>query len=141
MDEPLNLIEMELRELQLRDDPGQPQVVLLAERAGARLLPIFIGYHEALALDMALHGVAYKRPMTHDLIGNILDGVGADLRHVLVDDLNEDTFYGKLAIRLASGVEELIDARPSDALVLAARRGAPIFAAESVLERAGRAPG
>lgn len=135
MDGELNLIEMELREVQMRDNMAESQVLVLAEKQGTREFPIFIGYNEALALDLSLHGYQNERPMTHDLIYNVIEGLGGELRHVMVDDLRNDTFFGKLAVKTASGTEELIDTRPSDAIVLAAKRGLRIYVAESVLAK------
>lgn len=134
MDSELNLIEMELAEVQLKDDLNGAQVIVLKEKNGQRQFPIFIGYVEAQALDLALHGWKNTRPMTHDLIYNILDGVGAELRRVIIDDLRDNTFFGKLVVRTPLGTEEMVDSRPSDAIVLAAKRGLRIFVAEHVLE-------
>ena len=72
--------------------------------------------------------------MTHDLVLNVIGGLSGKLRRVIVDDLKQDTFYGKLVVRTAAGTEELIDTRPSDAVVLAIKQRAPIFVAEHVLE-------
>lgn len=134
MDEEINLVEMELREIQMKDDAIGSQIIVLGEKNGTREFPIFIGYAEALALDLALHGYKSLRPMTHDLVYNVIEGLGAELLHVVVDDLRNDTFYGKLAVRTGSGESELIDTRPSDAIVLAAKRQLPIFVAEHVLD-------
>jgi bifunctional DNase/RNase len=138
MDGELNLIEVELREVQMREDAGGSQIIILGEKDGEREFPIFIGYTEALALDLALHGFNNPRPMTHDLILNVAVGLGAELRRVIVDDLRQDTFFGKLAFQTAAGTEELIDSRPSDAIVLATKRRVPIFVAEHVLEIVSR---
>jgi len=143
MDGELNLVEMELREIQrietnketeLKGEAIGSQVIVLGEIHGEREFPIFIGFAEALALDLALHGYKNQRPMTHDLICNVIDGLGAQMVRVIVDDLRQDTFFGKLVIRNALGKEELIDTRPSDAIVLATKRQAPIFVAEHVLD-------
>lgn len=135
MDGELNLVEMELREIQMKDDTIGSQIIVLGEKNGAREFPIFIGYAEALALDLALHGYKNIRPMTHDLIYNVVDGLGATMTHILVDDLRQDTFYGKLVLKTAQGSQEVIDTRPSDAIVLATKRQLPIFVAEHVLEQ------
>lgn len=141
MDGELNLVEMELREVQIKADPMSGfQVVVLGEKNGPREFPIFIGIPEALALDAALHKQKYPRPLTHDLIGNVIEGLHAKLVHVIVDDLRDDTFFGKLAVRTPMKTEELIDTRPSDAIVLATKHEVPIFVAEEVLEKAGRKP-
>lgn len=137
MDGELNLIEMELREVQLKNEAMGYQVIVLGEKEGEREFPILIGFSEATALDMALHGKQNPRPMTHDLVYNVIDGLGGDVRHIIVDDLSNDIFYAKLVVRTAAGHDELIDSRPSDAVVLAAKRRLPIFVAEHVVERAG----
>lgn len=130
-----NLVEMELREIQMKDDAIGSQIIVLGEKNGSREFPIFIGYAEALALDLALHGYKNIRPMTHDLIYNIVDGLGAEMERVVVDDLRQDTFFGKLVVRTKDGGREVIDSRPSDAIVLATKRQLPIFVAEHVLEQ------
>jgi bifunctional DNase/RNase len=135
MENELNLIEMELREIQMKDDAIGSQIIVLGEKNGTREFPIFIGYAEALALDLALHGYKNIRPMTHDLIYNIIDGLGAEMSHVVVDDLRQDTFFGKLVVKTVQGTQEVIDSRPSDAIVLATKRQLPIFVAEHVLDQ------
>jgi hypothetical protein len=140
MDGELNLIEMELREIQVKDDMIGPHIIVLGEKEGAREFPIYIGFAEILALDNALHGRQAERPLTHDLIMNVLQGLGAEIKRVIVDDLRHETFFGKLAVRSASGVEGLIDSRPSDALILACKCRLPIFVAEHVLEMVTRDP-
>ena len=135
MDEELNLVEMELREIQMKDDAIGSQIIVLGEKNGTREFPIFIGYTEALALDLALHGYKNIRPMTHDLIYNLIDGLGAEVQQVNVSDLRQDTFFGQLVLKTAQGELEVIDSRPSDAIVLATKRQVPIFVAEHVLEQ------
>ena len=138
--EEIELIEVELREIQASESSGAQILVLSEVNGQQRLFPIFIGFNEMEALDRALHGKTTARPMTHDLIINAIEGAGAKLVRVLVDDLQDDTFYGKLVIRLAEGTEAYIDSRPSDALVLAARKSVPVFVAEHVLDSIGQAP-
>jgi bifunctional DNase/RNase len=139
MDEELNLIEMELREVQIKADAlTGSQVVVLGEKNGPREFPIFIGFTEAIALDAAIHKQKPQRPLTHDLIGNVIHGLHGRLTHVIIDDLHDDIFFGKLAVRTPMDTEELIDSRPSDAIVLATKHEIPIFVAEEVLEKAAR---
>lgn len=138
MDSELNLIEVELREIQMKDDAIGSQIIVLGQKNSPREFPIFIGYAEALALDLALHGYKNQRPMTHDLILNVIHNLGAELRRIIIDDLKNDTFFGKLAVLTAAGTEDLIDSRPSDAIVLAAKCTLPIFVAEHVMEIATR---
>ncbi|KPL09409.1 hypothetical protein AMJ85_06675 [candidate division BRC1 bacterium SM23_51] len=132
------LIEMELREIQIVDDPTRHQVVVLAEKGGQRAFPIYIGLFEASAMDLAVHGQKAPRPMTHDLIYNVLDGVGARLVEVRVDELRSETFFGKLVLEKEDGEAVLIDSRPSDALILAAKNRLPVFVEEAVLDEVCR---
>lgn len=128
------LVEMELREIQIVDDPTRHQVVVLAEKGGERAFPIYIGLFEASAMDLAVHGQKAPRPMTHDLVYNILEEVGARLVEVRVDELRNETFFGKLVVEKENGEVVLVDSRPSDALVLAAKRRLPVFVEEAVLD-------
>lgn len=129
------LVEMELREIQISEADSH-QIILLGEKEGERIFPIFIGFFEAAAMDHAVRGVKTPRPMTHDLICNILEGLGATLKRILVDELREDTFHGKLVLETEDGREVIVDTRPSDAIVLACKYGAPIFVASQVLDEA-----
>lgn len=132
------LVEAELREIQIVDDPTRQQIVVLAEKNGNRAFPIYIGLFEALAMDQAVHRRKAPRPMTHDLIYNVLDGLGARLVEVRVDELRSETFFGKLVVEKENGETVLIDTRPSDALVLAAKRNVPVFVEEAVLDEVCR---
>jgi uncharacterized protein len=111
-------------------------VVILKEVGRDRYLPIWIGPWEANAIAMRLQGVAPERPLTHDLFASTLAELGATVRDVVIADLAEETFHALLTLEAGGAVHE-IDARPSDALALAIRVGAPVFAVEEVLERAG----
>ncbi len=137
--ENIELVEVGLREIQLTEGPGA-QIMILSEVDGERQFPIFIGFSEMDALDRAIHGKSVPRPMTHDLIINVIEATGAELRRVIVDDLREDTFFAKLGLTLTDGTEALVDARPSDALVLAARKSVPIFVASHILDGIGHDP-
>jgi len=132
------LVEMELREIQISENPSGHQIIILGEKGGRRTFPIYIGFYEAYAMDIAVRGIHTPRPMTHDLIYNIIDGLELSMNRVLVDKLENDTFFGKLAIENGQGKEILIDSRPSDAIVLAAKRQLPIFVAEDVLNEVCR---
>jgi hypothetical protein len=132
------LVEMELREIQIVDDPTRHQVIVLAEKNGRRAFPIYIGLFEASAMDLAVHGQKAPRPMTHDLIYNVLEGLGAELVEVRVDELRNETFFGKLVVQKDDGEAMLIDSRPSDALILAAKRNLPIFVEDTVLDEVCR---
>jgi hypothetical protein len=129
---------MELREIQIVDDPTRHQVIVLAEKNGQRAFPIYIGLFEASAMDLAVHGQKAPRPMTHDLIYNLLEGLGAQLVEVRVDELRNETFFGKLVVQKEDGDTILIDSRPSDALILAAKSNLPIFVEDTVLDEVCR---
>jgi uncharacterized protein len=118
------------------EEPGPVRVVLLRERTGERVLPIWIGTPEAEALAFALGGEPPPRPLPYDLTGRLLDAAGAGIERVTISRLAEKTFYAVVTVRASAGTSEL-DARPSDALNLAVRLGAPIFVGEDVLEQAG----
>ncbi|HEX79239.1 MAG TPA: bifunctional nuclease family protein [Dehalococcoidia bacterium] len=111
-------------------------VVLLREKGAERYLPIFIGPAEAKAILIKLKGESVPRPMTHDLLHSIVDTLGATIDSIVVSDLKSDIFYAKIIMNIDGGQTE-VDARPSDALALAIRMDAPIFADESVLDKAG----
>jgi hypothetical protein len=132
------LVEMELREIQIVDDPARHQVVVLGEKNGSRAFPIYIGLFEASAMDLAVHGQKAPRPMTHDLILNVLESVGAQLLEIRVDELRNETFFGKLVVQKEDGEVVLVDSRPSDALILAAKGNLPVFVEDSVLEKVCR---
>ncbi len=111
-------------------------VVLLKEKAAERFLPIFIGPAEAKAILIKLKGESVPRPLTHDLLQKVLVTLGATVDSIIISDLKSDIFYAKIILNIDGGQEE-IDARPSDALALAIRMETPIFAEDSVLEKAG----
>ncbi len=112
------------------------RVLILREKEAERFLVIWIGPSEAEAIAMKLGEAQPPRPMTHDLLRSIIDSLGAQVRHILVNDISNDTFYARIVLD-ANGREIEIDSRVSDAVALAVRAQVPIFADESVLERAG----
>ena len=117
--------------------PSNTPIVLLREMSeSGRLLPIFIGTPEATAIAIALDGVATPRPMTHDLLRDVLDELSADLERVVVTELRDKTYYAELHLR-SDGGRSVLSSRPSDAIALAARTGTPIFAEEAVIQEAG----
>jgi len=111
-------------------------VVILKEVGGDRYLPIWIGPWEASAIAMRLQGVSPERPLTHDLFVATLREVGATVREVVIVDLADETFHARIRLEAAGATHE-IDARPSDALALVLRVGAPVFVAAAVMDRAG----
>jgi bifunctional DNase/RNase len=112
------------------------RVVILKEKEAERYLLIWIGPTEAEAIAMRLGDVSPPRPQTHDLLRSVIDAVGAHVTHVLVNDLNNDTFYARIILE-QNGQTVEIDSRTSDAIALAVRAQVPIYAEESVLDRAG----
>ena len=110
-------------------------VVILKETGRERYLPIWIGPWEASAIAMRLQGLTPERPLTHDLFANALEALDATIARVVISDLANETFHARLYV-VRDGHEGEIDARPSDALALAVRVGAPIFAMPSVLDQA-----
>ncbi len=112
------------------------RVVILKEKDSDRYLPIWIGPAEADAIAVKLQDLTVPRPLTHDLLRTIIDDLGGSVQHILVSDLQKDTFYAKIVIQVNGDVRE-VDSRPSDAMALAVRTQVPIFADESVMEKAG----
>jgi uncharacterized protein len=130
------MVEMELVAVRI-ELPGNTPVVILREITGPnRLLPIFIGQPEATAIAFTIDGVITPRPMTHDLMKNLLDELGASVGRVVITELSEGTFYAEIHLQLGDATYQ-VSSRPSDALALALRVACPIFAEESVLEEAG----
>jgi hypothetical protein len=112
------------------------RVVLLKEVDGERFLPIWIGQYESEAIAMRLQGASVPRPLTHDLLANVVGEMGGTIRYVVVNDLNNNTFFARIAVE-RNGDVQLIDSRPSDAIAIAVRAEVPIYAEEMILEKAG----
>jgi len=112
---------------------GKQPIILLKTADANKFLPIWIGHQEAAAILMKLQGTDLPRPMTHDLMTSILDEVHAEVLKVTVTELRENTFYALLTLKLDSGEIE-VDSRPSDALALAVRTNAPIYAEDRLIE-------
>jgi bifunctional DNase/RNase len=119
--------------------PANAPIVLLREATGDhRVLPIYIGTNEAAAIAYALENVPVPRPMTHDLLRDILEELGAEPRRIVVTELREHTFYAEIELVIGKATHR-VSSRPSDAIALAARTGTPIYAEEQVLAVAGQA--
>ena len=112
---------------------GKQPIVLLKTADGNKFLPIWIGHPEAAAILMKLQGASTPRPMTHDLVTEMLSQLDAQVVRITVTELKENTFYASITVQ-QNGSEIEIDSRPSDAIALAVRAEAPIFAAEEVIE-------
>jgi bifunctional DNase/RNase len=115
------------------DMVGKQPIVLLKTADGNKFLPIWIGHPEAAAILMKLQGASTPRPMTHDLVTEMLAQLEARVVRIAVTELRENTFYALITV-VVNGSELEIDSRPSDAIALAVRADAPIFAADSVIE-------
>ncbi len=118
---------------------SQHRIVVLKEREGDRHLAIWIGPYEADAITIALQGIRVVRPLTHDLLRNMIETLGATVSYIVVNDLRDDTFYAHIVLDV-NGQEIEVDSRPSDAIALAVRVNAPIYVAEHVMEQAGIVP-
>ena len=112
---------------------GKQPIVLLKTAEGNKFLPIWIGHPEAAAILMKLQGASTPRPMTHDLVTEMLGELNAQVVRITVTELRESTFYAQITVQL-DGSEIEVDSRPSDAIALAIRADAPIFAADDVIE-------
>jgi uncharacterized protein len=129
------MVEMHLSAVRV-ELPTNVPILLLQEATGDRTLPIYIGRPEAEAIAGALQGVVTKRPMTHDLMRDILTETGVVLDHVVITELKDQTFYAELRLR-RGGTNYVVSARPSDAIALAIRAGATIYAEEALLDAEG----
>ncbi len=125
------MIELLVSRLGL-DSATNSYVVVLQERGGTRLLPIWIGQPEAESIVRHMHSVKNARPLTHDLVRNLILGMGAQLRRVQITRVEKSTYYAELHIQRGDTLVH-IDARPSDSIAIALRLAAPIFAAEELL--------
>jgi uncharacterized protein len=116
------------------DTRNMQPVVILKEKSGERELYIWIGPVEAMALQRAMNKEVFQRPLTHELLRNVLEKVGVNIEHIEIDDLRDHTYYATLYLKGADSKLITIDARPSDSLVLATWTGVPIFVSEKVIE-------
>jgi uncharacterized protein len=132
---PSPFIEMEVRGVRL-DTIGQNPVVLLADKGGKKALPIWIGLLEANAIDKELKNITSPRPMTHDLLHSILTQVQVKVKEVKIVDLRDHTYYATLFLKLNKEVIE-VDARPSDAIILALKSKIPILVSAKILDEQG----
>ena len=127
-------IEMTIKGLMVDPITNMP-IIILRDEEGQRVLPIWVGIFEANAIALQIENIATPRPMTHDLLRNVIHDLKAAVQKVVVCDLKENTFYALIYVTVA-GESVAIDARPSDAIALALRTRAPIFVEESVIDNA-----
>ena len=129
------MIQVELATI-IIDEKNHDQAVVLREKGGTRQIPIVIGYLEATSIQMKIAGIEAPRPMTHDLLVSVIDSLEAQVLAVLIDDLQEGTFFAKLKLKNKLGQAVIIDCRPSDGIALAVRLKVPIYVEEKVLQQA-----
>jgi bifunctional DNase/RNase len=127
-------IEMSIKGLMVDPITNMP-IVILRDKAGQKVLPIWVGIFEANAIALQIENVATPRPMTHDLLRNVIEDLKASVQKIVVSDLQDNTFYALIYLLLEGGVVA-IDARPSDAIALALRTRAPIYVEEAVIDNA-----
>jgi bifunctional DNase/RNase len=118
---------------------SQNRIVVLKEEDGERFLPIWIGPFEADAITLQLQGMEVHRPLTHDLLKSVIETLGAEVLHILINGLEKNTYFARIVLE-ADGDRVEIDSRPSDAIALAVRVSAPIYVAEEVMDQAGLQP-
>ena len=118
------------------DTLSKSHVVFLKEMDGERVLPIWIGPNEAFAIAMGLQHTKTERPLTHDLIKNVVEGLNAKVIKVVVNNIRDNTYYARIYLNGKNSITE-IDARPSDSIAIAVRSSTPIYVAEQVLEKGG----
>ena len=127
-------VHMELKRIIINEVHDQ-QVVMLREVDGDRSFPIVIGIFEATSIDRRVRGVQSPRPLTHDLLTNVIDHLGGDLQDIFISDLREHTYFAKLRIKKDGELVE-VDCRPSDAIAVAVTARVPIFVSEEVISEA-----
>src|SRR5918911_5631995 len=129
-------IEVKIRGLMMDPSSGTP-IIILKEVHGDTMLPIWVGAYEANAIALEIEKIAPQRPMTHDLLRNLIVEMGARVERVVVTELRDNTFFAVIEMRNSEGDPLMLDARPSDAIALALRADCPIFVNEEVI-RASR---
>ena len=127
-------IEMTIKGLMVDPITNMP-IIILRDKEGDKVLPIWVGMFEANAIALQIENISTPRPMTHDLLRNVIHDLKATVRKIVVCDLQENTFYALIYLSLG-GETVAIDARPSDAIALALRTRAPIFVEETVIDHA-----
>ncbi len=129
-------LEAELSRIIINEMSDQ-QVIVLKERHGERSFPIVIGIVEIFAIDRRLKGIEPARPMTHDLLANVIENLGASIEKIVISDLQQHVFYARIHLNLDGRIIE-IDSRPSDAIALGVATEAPIYVADHVFEQAAQ---
>jgi hypothetical protein len=135
----LDKVEVEILGLSSSPSTGGAYALLLKEVYGPRRLPIIIGAFEAQSIALEMEGIKPPRPLTHDLLKNLIDNLGATITEVVIDELKENTFYAKINLEVST-MNNQIDSRPSDAIALAVRSEAPLYVAEEIMKVASFIP-
>ena len=128
---------MELVGVRIEVPANTPMLLLQESEGDRRLLPIYIGHPEASSIHIALEGIEPPRPLTHDLLLDTVEALGAEIDRVVITEVRDHTFYAELHVTVGDD-EQIVSARPSDAVALAVRRNADIFASEELLDEAGQ---
>ncbi len=128
-------IQVDILGLSTSPSSGGAYALILREVNGLRRLPIIIGAFEAQSIALEMEGIKPPRPLTHDLLKNVMDSLGASLNDVYINELKDGTFYAKLSLD-----NQEVDSRPSDAIALAVRYGVPIYVSDKVMDEAGFVP-
>lgn len=129
------MIQVELTKI-IIDEKRQDQIIVLKEKDGDRQFPIVIGFVEASSIKIKLSGMIPPRPMTHDLVLLLIEGFGARLEMLVIDDMIDNTFHAKLHLMDLSEKKIIVDCRPSDGISVAVRAGCPIFVKDEVISKA-----
>ena len=127
-------IEVELSRIVINEQ-SDSQLIVLKEKDGDRSIPIVIGIVEIFAIDRRLKGIEPQRPLTHDLLANVIEALDARIDRIVVNDLREHTFYAQIHLQ-HEGRRVIVDSRPSDAIAVGVAQNAPIFVADHVLDQA-----
>src|SRR5918998_3971148 len=126
-------IEVKIRGLMMDPSSGTP-IIILKDINSDTMLPIWVGAYEANAIALEIEKIAPQRPMTHDLLRNLIVEMGASVERVVVTELRDNTFFAVIEMRNQSGASMLLDSRPSDAIALALRADCPIYVSEEVIQ-------
>ena len=129
------MIQVELTKI-IIDEKRQDQIIVLKEKSGERQIPIIIGFMEASAIKMKISGIEVPRPLTHDLLVNVISAMDAQVTRLIIDKLETNTFFAKIEIKRPGAEARPVDCRPSDGIAVAVRVKCPIFVDEDVLNKA-----
>lgn len=124
--------EVKIKALMVDPNSGTP-IIILKEKFEDLMIPIWVGAFEANAIALEIEKMTPQRPMTHDLLRNLIVGLGASIERVVITDLVDNTFFANIILKLNDGESLMLDARPSDAIALALRADCPIYVGESVI--------